>query len=404
MLYKITVYFIFFVLVFCLSPWALAYDNDTEINNINLSPENFIDIKADRLRKSLELRWHDIVSGWQMTGGSLDADRLFLDTDIKLHHDLSDTVFARMEIDQEVFYARKPFAAPQIDLGGYPFDLPIGISVLSTFAYDKRQFDLGGAVILGHRPWDYLRLAWTRVDTKYNDKNDFDDSYYSKEGETWDLEGAYQLSQRYRFRFSFIKDTPLQLITPEDNGVFDHKKFQYHLSLDYQLKPKNHIGMAVKGFELEKSKRTDSENRQQHTRFNSVEVYWLDNIDTQYELTVGAQMDYIKNRFSDRLNNSDSLQYHMQTWQMYGILHHDYSEHQGWDLGLYLSQVNEKEDYYSTARDDVALNQIESKFRTSWQYKSLNEKSVLLIHMSFNLDDLKGDPTDGGGMSFQTSF
>lgn len=396
--------FSFCISIFFLSTQAFAYDNDTQINNINLNPENFIDIKADRLRKSLELRWDDIISGWQMTGGSLDADRLFLDTDIKLHHDLSDSIFARVQIDQEYFYARQPFAPPQIDLGGYPFDIPIGISVLSTFAYDKRQFDLGGAVILGHRPWDYLRFAWTRVDTKYNEKNDFDDSHYSEKGEILNLEGAYRLSNRFKLRFSFIKDTPLKFITPENNGIFKHKKNQYKLTLDYKRKEKNHMGVAVKGFDLEKSKQTDNENRQQHTRFNSVEVYWLDNINLEYELTVGAQMDYIKNRFADRLNNNDSLHYQMQTWQMYSILHHDYSDHQGWDLGLYISHVDEKEKYDTTVRSDKALTQIESKLRTSWQYKSLDEKSVLLIHISFNLDDLKGDPTDGGGMSFQHLF
>ena len=48
-------------------PPALAFDNDFEINNINLDHENFLDIKAHRYRKSLEYKWFDNTSAWRIS-------------------------------------------------------------------------------------------------------------------------------------------------------------------------------------------------------------------------------------------------------------------------------------------------------------------------------------------------
>ena len=50
-------------LILAISP-VLAFDNDFEINDINLDNENFLDLKAHRYRKSLEYKWFDNTSGW----------------------------------------------------------------------------------------------------------------------------------------------------------------------------------------------------------------------------------------------------------------------------------------------------------------------------------------------------
>jgi len=84
-------------------PTVSAFDNDFEINDINLDQENFLDIKAHRYRKSLEYKWFDSTSGWRINIASLDSDLAFVQTELKLQNELSEYVNIRLEVEQEVF-------------------------------------------------------------------------------------------------------------------------------------------------------------------------------------------------------------------------------------------------------------------------------------------------------------
>ena len=113
-----TILFAFSLLVLVSSAWA--FDNDFEINDINLNEENFLDIKAHRFRKSLDYNWYDHTSAWRMTAASLDGDLAFIHTELKLQQELSEYVNIRLEAEQEVFYADKEFALPTTEIEYYP--------------------------------------------------------------------------------------------------------------------------------------------------------------------------------------------------------------------------------------------------------------------------------------------
>ncbi len=134
-------------LTMTISP-VLAFDNDFEINDINLDQENFLDIKAHRYRKSLEYLWFDNTSGWRINIASLDSDLAFVQTELKLQNELSEYVNIRLEVEQEVFYADKEFPLPTAEAEIYPWAGNFGISLLGTPAYEKREMDLGIALIL----------------------------------------------------------------------------------------------------------------------------------------------------------------------------------------------------------------------------------------------------------------
>ena len=166
----LSTFLIFLGLTLSISP-VLAFDNDFEINDINLDEENFIDIKAHRFRKSLEYQWFDNITAWRITGASLDSDLTFLQTELKLQHELSEFVNVRLEIEQEVFYADKEFPLPTTEVEFYPWAGNLGFSLLGTPAYEKREMDLGIALIWGRRPWNYTRFEYLDVDALYNQKN-----------------------------------------------------------------------------------------------------------------------------------------------------------------------------------------------------------------------------------------
>ena len=146
---------------------AQAFDDDYEINDINLDHENFLDINAHRFRKSLEYQWFDNTSAWRITGASLDADLAFVQTELKLQHELSEYVNVRLTAEQEVFYADKEFPFPTAEVEYYPWAGNAGIALLGTPSYEKREMDMGIALIWGRRPWKYTRFVYLDVDALY---------------------------------------------------------------------------------------------------------------------------------------------------------------------------------------------------------------------------------------------
>jgi hypothetical protein len=390
-------------LALTISP-ALAFDNDFEINDINLKDENFLDINAHRFRKSLEYQWFDNNTAWRITGASLSSNLLFLQTELKLQHELSEYINVRLEIEQEVFYADKELPLPTAEVEFYPWAGNFGFSLLSTPDYEKREMDLGLTLIWGRRPWNYTRFEYLDIDAFYNQKNISDNTFYSKEPKAMKLEGAYQFGGQYKLRFTISREKPLELIDPDNNGIFKHEASDYFLLFDYQPVPDSVIGITINGFKLDKSSSQTGKNQQQSTDYISADVYWVKGMGKLYELRVGTQYDHITNDIRDFIITSNNLDYFMKTLQIYTTAYHPFNEHMAWDLGLYVGQVEEQQNYLQDNNRNTLNDSLESKFRMGFEYSSSDGRNSLQINISLNLDDLFNDPGDGGGISFQSVF
>lgn len=362
-------------LILAISP-ALAFDNDFEINDINLDNENFLDLKAHRYRKSLEYEWFDNISGWRINIASLDSDLAFVQTELKLQNELSEYVNIRLEVEQEVFYADKDFPLPTAEAEIYPWAGNFGFSLLGTPAYEKREMDLGVAVIWGRRTWNYTRFEYLDVDSLYNEKNVSDNTFYSKEPIAMKLEGAYQFGgqfggqfgKMYKLRFSISRDKPLELIDPDNNGIFRHEASDYFLLFDYLPSPDSVIGITINGFTLDKfssqaaSSQTE-QNQQQATDYISVDIYWVKGMGKLYEFRVGTQYDHLSNDIRDFITSDNNLDYFMKTLQVYTSAYHPFNEHMAWDLGLYVGHVKEQQNYLQDNARDTLNDSVEAKFR-----------------------------------------
>ena len=387
---------------------ALAFDNDFEINDINLSSENFLDLKAHRFRKSLEYQWYDNNTAWRITGASLDAELAFLQTELKLQHELSDYVNVRLTAEQEVFYADKEIPFPVTEVEFYPWAGDLGFSLLGVPAYEKRDMDLGIALIWGRRPWNYTRFEYLEVDSLYNQKNVSDNTFYSKEPKAMKLEGAYQFGdqsgQNYKLRFTVSRDTPLELVDPDNNGIFKHEASDYFLLFDYQPQPDSVIGITLNGFTLDKSSSQTGQQQQQATDYISADIYWVQGLARQYEFRVGTQYDHIRNDLRDFITGENNLDYSMKALQVYSTVYHPVNEHMAWDIGLYIGQVEEQQDFLIDNARDVLDNNTEVKFRMGFEYSSSDGRNSLQINASLNVDGFFNNIGDGAGISFQSVF
>jgi len=390
-------------LAFSISP-VLAFDNDFEINDINLDVENFLDIKAHRFRKSLEYQWFDNVTAWRITGASLDGDLAFLQTELKLEHELSKYVNVRLEVEQEVFYADKEFPLPTTEVEFYPWAGNLGFVLVGTPAYEKREMDLGIALIWGRRPWNYTRFEYLEVDSLYNQKNASDNTFYSKQPKALKLEGAYQFGGHYKLRFKVSRDKPLELVDPDNNNIFKHQGGEYYLLFDYQPIADSVIGITINGFTLDKSSSQAGKNQQQATDYISADIYWVKGMGKQYELRVGTQYDSITNDIRDFLATSNDIDYSMKTTQVYITAYHPFNEHMAWDFGLYVGQVEERQNFLQDNTRDTLNDGVEAKFRMGFEYSSSDGRSSLQFNLSLNADDPIKDPGDGAGISFQSVF
>jgi len=390
------------------SPPVLAFDNDFEINNIDLGSENFLDIKAHRFRKSLEYQWYDNTTAWRITGASLDSDLTFLQTELKLQHELSDYLNVRLTAEQEVFYADKEFSFPVTEVEFYPWAGDFGFSLLGIPAYEKREMDLGVALIWGKRPWNYTRFEYLDVDSLYNEKNVMDNSFYSKSPVSMKLEGAYQFGDQsgsiYKLRFTISRDSPLELVDPDNNGLFKHEASHYFLLFDYQPKSDSVIGLSLNGFTLDKSSAQTGQSQQQATDYISVDLYWVQGLGKQYELRIGSQYDRISNDIRDLIISNNDLDYFMDTLQVYATAYHPFNENMAWDIGLYVGQVEEQKDFLFDNAKDVFEESTQVKFRVGFEYSSSDGRHTLQFNGSFNVDGFFDNIGDGAGISFQSVF
>ena len=382
---------------------AQAFDDDTSINRISLDKENFLDIKAYQPRKSYDYLWYDATNGARIFGGSLDHDRLYVLSDFKFQSDLSEYVTARVTANQEVFYAIKSSPRPLLEAQVFPWAKNLGISLLGTTAYDKRQADMGVALSWGRQPWNYTQLTWLKVDALYNRKNDFDESYYTENPTTTKLEGAYIIRNQHIVRYSIARDSPLELITPERQGTFKQKGYRYDILYDYKLDRTQIAGVTLRGFKEDKSSNETGLLQDQDTVFTTVDVYWAD-IHRDKERRLGLQMDSLTNQFNDSINPDNSLEYSLDTVQLYGTQRFPYGPHTAWDIGVHLAWVMEEKLYTPPQRADEQNDSFQGKMRTGFEYFSSDRKSALQINLSIELDNLFQSPLNGGNASFQQVF
>ena len=119
---------------------------------------------------------------------------------------------------------------------------------------------------------------------------------------------------------------------------------------------------------------------------------------------MGIRYDDFKEQFNDQLDQVNDYEFKFQTTQIYSAVYHDFTVHQAWDLGLYAGWSERNKLFTGAAIPDDLNEGIEAKLRTSWEYHSADKASRLLLSISFNLDDLIDDPSDGGGIYFQSQF
>ncbi len=382
----------------------LAFDNDYEINDINLNEENFLDIKAHRFRKSLEYQWYDNVSAWRITGASLDGDLAFVQNELKLQSELSDYLNVRLEMQQEVFYASKPVPLPTAEVEIYPWAGNLGFSLLGTPAYEKSDMDLGFALIWGRRPWNYTRLEYLNVDAYYNQKNAADNTFYRKAPSNIKLEGYYEFAGHYKLRYTLQRERPLERVDPDRNALFTQKGDNYFLQFDYLPVADTVYGASLSGFSLDKTSSQSGQDLQQATDYISADIYWVKGMGKRYEFRLGSQYDYIKNNIRDYISSTNNLNYFMTTLQIYGTVYHPFNEHMGWDLGLHIGDVEERQTYLQDSSRNTVNDSIEAKLRMGFVYTSADGNSTLQFNLSINADDPINDPGDGGGISFQSVF
>ena len=393
------------VLLVLINSTCLAFEEEKDIDDITLFDETFLDINADDFRKSQDLAWLDSLSGWRMGGGSTATDYLFLQTDLKLNHQLSDSLYFGLDLNQYDFYTSNPLEAPLIFVDVYPFKaVDIGFSFIGTAAVDKRQADLGFAFTVGRRPRNYVRFSWLSQDHYFNEKNSIDDAYYDEPGERMMLQGLYDFGKHWEISFDFEKETPSKYVFDDQVTHFNNEFGNYLTSVIYHINAHAFSGIDIHTMNRDKTLSDATRNETQEVDYFMVDVYWVNGVDQEYELTVGVRYDDFEEAFRDRVNQARDYNFQLWTAQAYSSVYHSYSVHQAWDMGLYLGW-SERDKIYLTSSNADDLNEgVQAKLRGSWEYHSADKKSQLDFSISLNLDDLFSDPGDGGGINFQTLF
>jgi hypothetical protein len=384
---------------------SLAVEDERDISDVRLFDETFLDINANEFRKSLDLVWLNTLSGWRMGGGSTSTDRLFLQTHIKVNQQLSENLNFGFDLEQEDFYAKKPLQALLLFADIYPFSSSdIGFSFLGTASVDKKESDLGFALTFGRRPTNYVRLSWLSTDYYFNEKNDEDASYYAESGELLLLQSSYDFGKHWSLYLDWKRLTPLEYIFDDQVSSFTNESYNYNTTVIYHFNQHRFAGLDLQAMNDTRSLTEPSRDEAQDIDYSLVNLYWVNGVNQDYELTIGLRYDDFEEQFRDQQDQANSYNFRLWTVQAYTRLYHDFTTHQAWDLGLYIGWSERDTIYVASSTPDDINEGVEAKLRTSWDYHSADKVSHLQLSISFNLDDLIDDPTDGGGIYFQTLF
>ena len=383
---------------------SMTWDGNTRLYDIDFRPENFLDINSYQFRPSEDIRWYGVENGWRVAGGSLESNRAYLYTDIRLKRPITPNFSARLSWNDEELSAPRDPERPLLELELRPSAWPVFLSLLGAPAYAKSGAELGAAVSLGVRPWDYLRVAWLRPDFYYNEKNDVDGSYYRHAPNQIAVETAYQWGDRFQLRLAWHDNKPQEFVLDNQVSVFAYRNQNYQGSFDYRRDPEHTMGVAVRGFETRQSRDDAGVGRVQNISYDSVNAYWIRAMDRDKQWTVGVRADDFRNRERDPSDPAAEFDFLFTTIQIYSDYCRPFSSQQAWELGLYLGDVTKRRDYRDTAITDRRQNFFEAILRTGWDIFSIDHSTALALGVSWNLDDLIHDSFDGGSVRFRAEF
>ncbi len=383
---------------------AAAWDGSTSLHDINLKPENFLDINSFQFRPSEEIRWYGVENGWRIAGGSLESNRAYLKTDLRLKQLITPSLSARLYWADNEFYEPRQVARPLLELELRPSAWPLSFSLLGAPAYAKPEADLGLAITLGMRPWDYVRVAWLSPDHYYNSKNDFDRSYYLRNPSQLTVDAAHKWDERYKLRLLWQDNSPLEFVLDDQISVFAYENRNYQGSFDYQRDTSQTFGIAMHGFDTKQSSDAAGTFRSQDIRYYSVNSYWIRSMGLDKEWTIGIRHDAFRNAERTPLVSATEYDYVLETTQLYSTYYVPFASQQAWDLGLYLGHSSERRSYLDASIDRSRENYFEAKLRTGWEVFSSGRGSALTLALSWNLDNLVDDTFDGGSVRFRAAF
>ena len=381
--------------------------------------ENFLDIKSYAFRKLLDEQWYEQKNGWRMTSGSLGMDLLYMNWEAKFKHPVSDSISVMFQAWQYEFYEVKPIRY-RLELAYRPVPL-VAISLYGTPAYDKRHASQGGALTLGEAPWNYLKVSHTPQHLFFNEKNLYNEDYYVRHPVEDRIEGALEIPvsgkeslQHLKLRFSALQDHPMEQIFPEQQMRFTHQGNTQDVVLDYHYGKQKLLGITLKQFHFEKQKEAPDStltgllylqnNRKQTLDYISLDSYWLHPISANYHGTLGLRYDSFTNHFVETQKPEDSLDFNLQTLQLYGILLDSNAENMAWEYGLYAGDTEKSKKFLESSREDELVRRVEIALRISLEIRKPEENSVLLFTTTWNIDDFFNNFWDGGSMSYQKTF
>ena len=385
-----------------------AFDDASEIHHSYLNQENFLDLKSYQFHKLKEDAWHESPGGWRLTGGSLGLDLLYSHLEVRIPHTLSEETTVLFHASQEEFYEIKPFRY-LVEVEWRPDDWA-AFSLLGMPEYDKRKADQGGSITLGKRPWNFLRFQQLFQDLYYNEKNFYDNSYYSPHPMENNLEGAFRW-KNWRARFSYVLDKPFKQVFPKNGLTFTYKSEDSSVVLDYHYGHQRLAGLSWRSFDVHKRRETTKStetaslnNRGQQLLYSSADFYWLHPLYDTLHGTFGLREDRFRNLFRQLDLAKDSYDFHLWTLQLYGILRHKTAAERYREYALYTADTDKVTNYLSSEREDKTSRKPEVKLRVSWDFQDSSNQSALMFTTSWNLDNFFKDFWDGGNISYQQTF
>ena len=406
--------FAFLIVVFLIlfpgpdSSNILAFDDASEIHHTYLNQENFLDIKSFQFHKLKEDAWFESPGGWRMNGGSMGLNLLYSHLELFLPHVLSDETTVFFRAWQEEFYEIKPFRY-LVEVEWRAIDL-VAFSLLGMPEYDKRKADQGASITLGKRPWNFIRFQQLFQDLFYNQKNFYDNSYYSSHPIEKEIEGSFNW-RNWRVRFNHLRDKPFEQVFPKQDITLTYNGTDNRAVFDYHIGYQRLSGISWRSFKIHKRRETtrstetaSPDSRYQQLIYDSTDFYWLHPLSTNLHGTIGLREDYFRNYFRQLDLAYESYDFHLWTFQIYGVLRHQTELDRFWEYGFYLGDTEKVTNYLKTEREDKRRRKTEAKFRASWEFQDYGNQSAFLLTTTWNIDDFFNNFWDGGNISYQRTF
>ena len=386
-----------------------AFDDTKTIEPSYHVQENFLDFKEYQFHKLQEERWYESQNGWRTSGGSISVDLLYHYLEVKFRKHLRPWISTGFQLKQEEFFKITP-ARFQVDVELRPQPW-MGITLLGMQEYDKRHADQGLGLTLGQRPWNFIYIQQLSHDLYYNEKNFYDDSYYLLNPVAQTIEAGWNFDQ-WKFRTHITRDFRFHQYFPIKAMNFEYEGREHDGVLDYHFGERSLTGISWRYFEHHKKREAslssmDEDNRQQRMIYRSWDYYWLHPLDTVWHGTLGLREDRIENMLVQFGDDNGSSNFHLWTFQLYGILIQRNQPDSAWEYGLYLGDTEKATDYLSSSNTDRHVRKYESSLRISWVMNDMAHDAELMFTSTWNLDDKALNFVtlwDGGHISYQQIF